>query len=230
MQNQITKTLLEIFRIISINDKLTFANKNLFDYSDAEIITPVGNMLPLLFEYKSNLPNQPINYRLLQELMDKLNQNHSLIRLNHIGFCYHVKSQKDEKARLINLIKQTKFHMYEEKSNDQGLWLFMGDTNNWEDPMVELVPVESTNDKWVDYWLPHIQIDIDTTLTADEIENIVKVIFQNTYKPYRFTIDGTVYFIRNYLGILDGINFNLDLATKSRNVRLIRQSWLNRID
>lgn len=229
-KNKILDVFQKVLSVLFCNETLVFQNTDLLDFSDTEIITPVGNILPLLSECKSKLPDHPVNFELLKQLINTLNNDRSIVRLNHIGFCYKVDSQEKEKERLINLLRQTKFHLYQEKSNDDGLWLFIGDTINWEEPMIELVPVEKTNDKWVDYWLPHIQIDIDTNLTAEEIEDRTTSVFTNAIEPYSITIDGTVYIVRNHLGIIDGINIKLDLATSARNVKFTRQHLLTRID
>ncbi len=230
MNDNILGVLKTIVSVLSQNNKLTLQDKNLYDFSDTEISTPVGNILPLLLEHKSKLSDHPVNFELLKQLTDRLTSDKSIVRLNHVGFCYKVLSLEKEKQRLHSLIKQTEFYIYQEKSNDDGLWLFVGDTNNWEEPMIELIPVEKTNDKWVDYWLPHIHIDIDTTLTAGEIENRVSSIFNISIKPYSIIIDGTVYIVRNYLGTIDGVNIYLDLATSARNVKFSRQHLLTRIE
>jgi len=230
MDHKLLSVLKTIFSVLSQNEKLVFQDKNLFEFSETKISIPIGTILSLLLEHKSKLPDQFIDCELLKQLIDKLTKDQSIIRLNHVGFCYKVASQEKEKEKLMDLIKKTNFHLYQEKSNDDGLWLFIGDTNNWEDPMIELLPVEKTNDKWVDYWLPHIQIDIDTNLTAKEIKNRISQVFGNAIKPYFITIDGIVYIVRNYLGTIEGINIVLDLATNARNVKSARQQLLTRID
>lgn len=229
MTNNVLNAINKIFAILSKNEKLVFKNTDLFNFSDTEITTPVGNVLPLLLENKSPLPDQPIKFELLEKLLYALTKNQSIIRLNHIGFCYKVASQEKEKQRLINLVKQTKFHLYQEKSNDYGLWLFIGNTETWEEPLIELLLVEKTNDKWVNYWLPHIHIDIDTILTANKIENILDEIYNDKQKLYLIKINETVYIARYYLGCIDGINIDLDLATNSRNVKFTRQNLLKKI-
>ncbi len=230
MEYKILENFKKIISILSRNDKLIFKNTNLFDPSDTEISTPVGDILPLLLEHKSKLPDHPFTFELLKLLIDKLNNDQAIIRLNHVGFCYKVSSQEKEKERLIGLIKQTKFHLYQEKSNDDGLWLFIGDTGKWEEPLIELIPVEKTKDKWVDYWLPHIHIDIDTKLTVKDITKSIGSIFHSSIKPYFITIDGVVYVVRNYVGTTEGVSFYLDLATRARNVQFARQHLLTKIE
>ena len=219
----------KIFSVLSCNDTLVFKNTHLLDCSDTEISTPVGNILPLLLEHKSKVSDHPVHFELLKQLIDRLTSDQSIVRLNHVGFCYKVSSQEKEKERLKELIKQTEFHVYQEMSSDDGLWLFIGDTSKWEEALIELLPVEKTKDRWVDYWLPHMHIDIDTTFTAQEIENRVRSILNTSIKPYLITIDGIVYIVRIYLGSIDGVNIYLDLATRSRNVQFARQHLLTRI-
>ncbi|QQG44126.1 MAG: hypothetical protein HYW86_04685 [Candidatus Roizmanbacteria bacterium] len=229
MENKVLVILKNIFNILARNDKLFLESNNLVEFSDSEIKTPIGDIFPFLLNQKSNLKDQIIDTNFLVKLVDALSKNNSIVRLNHIGFCYKVDSQEKEKERLIELIKQSKFHLYQEQSNDDGLWLFIGNTDDWENPLIELLPVEKTNDHWVDYWLPHIQIDIDTALTGKEIEDTVRSTFNNTIEPYQIKIDGVVYIVRNRIGVIGGVNINIDLATNSRNVQIARQNSLIKV-
>lgn len=230
MNTKLCKTLNEILDTLSKNDKLPFNNNDLFSFSDGKILTPVGDVVPLLLNHKSRLKDEFVGINILENFVNLLTKKDSIISLNHIGFCYKVASQETEKDRLIKLIKDSNFHLYQEPSNDAGIWLFIGNTDKWENPMVEIIPVEKTNDKWVDYWLPHIQIDIDTTLSTEEIEKTVSLIFGRSVFPFSIVIDGTVYIVRNRLGTIDGVNITLDLATNSRDIKYLRQNILKRID
>lgn len=229
MENKLLNNLKKIFAILSENDKLIFNECGLFKFSDKEISTPAGNILPLLLSHKSKLKDQIIEINLLTKLVDLLSKNQSIIRLDHIGFCYKVASLKKEKERIIELISKSNFHLYQEQSSDDGLWLFVGNTDNWENPMIEFVPIEKTNDKWVDYFLPHIQIDIDTNLTSQEIKKLMKSVFNDKVQPFPIVINEIVYIVRNRLGTIGGVNINLDLATNSRNVKFVRQKVFNKI-
>lgn len=230
MQIQLFKTLNKVLTSLSVNKKLSFETNDLFSFSDNKIITPVGNIGSLLLQHKSKLKDQFVNIDSLQNFVNQLTNDESIIRLNHMGFCYKVDSQKAEKERLAKLMKSSKFNLYQEPSNDDGMWFFIGNTDNWEEPMIEMLPVEKTNDKWMDYWLPHIQIDIDTTLTEKEIKTYAESIFGKSINPFSIAIDGVVYIVRNRLGTVDGVNITLDLATNSRNVKYQRLNLLKRVD
>lgn len=229
MGSKFLKTLGDVLNILGRNKAASFENVDFVSLSEEGIITPVGDVLPLLLKHKSGLQDEFVDISLLGELIDRLNASHSIVRLNHVGFCYKVESQDAEKERFIKLINDSKYHLYEEQSNDEGVWLFIGNAEDWEKPMVEMIPVEETSDKWVDYWLPHIQIDIDTTLTEKEIVKYVKSTFGKSINPFSIAIDGTVYIVRNRLGTIDGVNITLDLATNSRNVKYARQNILRKI-
>lgn len=229
MQYKLLKILKQVLDILAKNNKINFNNNDLFKFSDTEILTPAGDILPQLFNHKSKLKDQFVDLFLLTKFLDLTSKKQSFIRLNHIGFCYKVESLIKEKERLVNLISASNFHLYQEPSSDDGLWLFAGNTENWENPMLEFVPMEGSNDKWVDYFLPHIHIDIDTTLTGQEIEKIVKSVFNDKIQPFSIIINGITYIIRNRLGIINGVNIHLDLATNSRNVKSLRENVFEKI-
>ncbi|KKP87047.1 MAG: hypothetical protein UR89_C0008G0019 [Candidatus Roizmanbacteria bacterium GW2011_GWA2_35_8] len=226
--NNLNKTLEEIFQILSSCRKLEL-NECPVRVNYAQIITPIGDMSPVLFNHKSKLKNQIIDITSIKRLIEVLNHNDSIIRLNHIGFCYKVASQENEKKRIAEIVQKTNFHLYQEESNDDGLWLFIGNTKKWEKPLLELLPIEKSDDRWVEYFLPHIQFDVDTNLTAEDINKLAKKVFSKNITPYHIIIDGITYIVRNRLGVIDGVNIFLDLATNSRNVKFHRQNILRKI-
>ena len=68
--------------------------------SDSQIVTPIGDVTPILFNQKSKLKNKMIDLNLLKNLVSVLDCNGSIVRLNHIGFGYRVQSQQAERQRL----------------------------------------------------------------------------------------------------------------------------------
>jgi len=225
---KLNQTLDTIFQTLSSCNKLQF-NDCPVKVNDSQIITPIGDVMPMVFHQKSKLENTMIDLDTLKKFIAKLDGKNSIVRLNHIGFGYRVESQQIERQRLINMARQTDQFLYEEASNDFGLWLFLGNTGVWEKPLIEFVPVEA-DDPQIDYFLPHVQIDIDTTLNANEIEKLINEGFNNTIKPYHVAIiDGITYIVRSRLGVIDGVNIFIDLATNSRNVKFHRQNLLKKI-
>jgi len=228
MTNIVTK-LTEVNNLLLKNTKIVLPEKNLLTISNREIRTPLGDILPLLSHHKSKLSNQFIELHLLKELIDELTSHNHIIRLNHIGFCYKVDSQQNEKDRIASLVQQSNYQLYQEPTNDDGMWLFVGDLTRWNNPVIELIPVEKTSDQWLDYWLPHIQIDLDTTMKGEDIELLVRSIFGDSITPFPIVINNSVCIVRNRLGTVDGVNISLDLATSARKVKELRQQIWKKI-
>lgn len=238
--NKLNNNLLGIFEILSTNPKTNFYKEqtikinassgiNLLKITPSSISIPIPDFIKRFFNHKSSLKNKIVNLNSLQKFIGLLSANDQIVRLNHIGFCYKTDSTNKELELIQSVVKGTSLHLYEEPSNDKAKWLFLGDLENWSDPLIEILPVEKSDDKWVEYWLPHIQIDIDTLLSAAEIENEIKNIFGNQIMPYRIVIEGIAYIVRCRLGVTDGVNINLDLATNERNTQFHREKILRKL-
>lgn len=157
-------------------------------------------------------------------LIAKIKTNGNLKGINHIGFCYKVASKQAEVKRLLDIAKAKNIPLYQEPSIDDGDWLFAGDITDITNPLLELIPHEgNTDDKWIDYWLPHIQFDIDTSLSTEEVEVIVKELINDPGVPYSIQIDGITYIQRVHLGSVEGVNIFLDIATNNRDPTYRRQ-------
>ncbi len=228
MESKLLKTLKIVIDILSVHKNLSFKNRDLFKISSSKITTPIGDPLTL-FKHKSRINDEIIDLGQLKNLIDHIRASDSIVRLNHIGFGYLVDDKQLEKQRLIKSVQKTNFYLYEEESNDFGLWLFMGDTGKWQNPLIEFVSVEKSNENYDEY-LPHIQIDIDTKYSSVQIDDLIVKYFDNKVKSYHIAvIDGKTYIIRVKIGSIDGINIFLDLATNSRNVKKHRKEFLKKI-
>lgn len=240
--NNFATTLIEVFKTLSINPNLKYvedesvvinlgSGKNIIAVNSKGITTPINRINSIYKVNISPLPDTKPNLHELSAFISKLTDKNAIIRLNHIGICYKTESQIAERKLLAKEIANTNLNLYEEPSNDKGLWLFVGDTTKWDDPLLELLPVEDTTDEWVNYWLPHFQIDIDTNLDHGINENLVIETFTGNIKPIRITvIDGVTYTIRIRLGIVDGVNIDLDIATNARNVEYARKHILQKLN
>jgi len=181
--------LLEIFELLSTNSSLKkYKDKNeveilsgkntLLKINKNEIITSVPNFFQGFNKYKSKLNYEFKDLKSLGKLIEKLTARNNIVRLNHIGFCYKSDSIAVEKSKLIKSCLENKLHLYEEDSSDETRWYFIGNIkNDWQIPLIEYLLLEQTDDAWKDYWLPHVQIDIDTNLSDKEIEKELKVFF-----------------------------------------------------
>jgi hypothetical protein len=199
----------------------------LFKIEDGRAVTPLLEDTLSLFGYRATLPDEFRSQELIRNLIKDIQAGKGYKGINHIGFCYKVASKGAEAKRLIDVAKSSNTPIYREPSNDDGDWLFVGDfSDDITNPVLEVIPHEgNTNDKWVDYWLPHIQFDIDTGISPDEIKTIVRRKYiSDRFVPYSIQIDGITYIQRVRLGCVEGVNVYLDLATNNRNMNY-RKSW-----
>ncbi|MCR4264283.1 MAG: hypothetical protein NUV98_06215, partial [Candidatus Roizmanbacteria bacterium] len=215
--NTVTQKIIEILKFIPAGKTLeTKDNNTILSLSDGRTLLRISSShieipkIPSanhLFDNRSPLQDEFVPTDQIKKLLGYLLSHNLFQRLNHVGICYQTKSVKDEKERILQEARNAQVHVYEENSNDGQTWLFVGDIANWDDPLVEIVLVQNTDDKWKDYWLPHFQIDIDTFLNGDEIEALLLKIFEGKVKPYRlFETDKFICVVRARLGILSGIN------------------------
>lgn len=188
------------------------------------------NTPSIFFDQKSKLSDAFIDLKLLEDFLIFLNKNSTPIFFNHIGFCYQVTSKKIERDRLKKLAHEKKLNIYEIPSNDASLWLFIGDKNNMNIPLLEFLPVEKADDYYKDYWMPHIHIDLHTRLTVDQIKYSTHTIFQGikTANP-SVVINGVIYQTRIWLGVISGVNICLDLGTNKTNSLYQRRYLLKAI-
>ena len=90
--------------------------------------------------------------------------------------------------------------------------------------------IETENDKWKDYWLPHFQIDIDIHLGSDEIESLIRKIFQGKVYPHKLIEVGEfTIVVRARLGVISGINISLDIGYEGRMTRYHRVKLLTEL-
>ncbi len=198
----------------------------LLKIEEGKIVTPISNDMLSLLSYRATVPNAFRDQSLVQNLVNDIRASGGYKGINHIGFCYKVASKDTEAKRLVKAAINSHTPIYREPSNDEGDWLFVGDfSDDITNPVLEIIPHEgNTNDKWVDYWLPHIQFDIDTGLSPDEIKTIVRKYISDRFVPYSIQIDGITYIQRVRLGCTEGVNIYLDLATNNRDPNY-RKSW-----
>ena len=198
-QKLFASKLLDVFKILASEPNLNFIKDNqveisvslrktLFKISSNDINVPGIPISENFFEKSSPLKNDFVSNNQIQKFISILSEKESVLRLNHIGFCYSTNSIEREKQRLLKLANHNNLSLYQEESQDDSMWLYIGKTTKWYSPLIEFVLVEKTNDRWKDYWLPHFQIDIDTNLVVEDVELIVTKVFSGKVRPYRAVV------------------------------------------
>ncbi|HUB93808.1 MAG TPA: hypothetical protein VMB52_04870 [Verrucomicrobiae bacterium] len=197
----------------------------LFHVEDDKLVTPIAGDTMSLFTYRSKRVDEVTSYSVIKELIDAIKDSGDYKGVNHIGFCYKVSSKEDEVRAITQSASSKGYLAYQEPSIDDADWIFVGDLSDITNPLLEFLPHEGrTDDKWIDYWLPHIQFDIDTGMAPEEIEILVKRFICKPFTPYSIQIDGVTYIQRVNLGCLEGVNLMLDLSTNNRDINY-RNSW-----
>lgn len=233
--------LVGIFTLLSANKKLDFLDngqvsislsdgRKLLDITSSGLIIPDISIPQSIFSRPSPLIDHFVPSGQIETFIGSLTDRDLVARLNHTGFCYLVASKKIEAERIKTIVGSSKWHLYEEESKDLSDWFFLGDKTNWQDPLIEFVPTEMNEDKWRDYWLPHISVDIDTNLSGEEIEALVIKTFEGKVPPYRMiVVNGNICVIRARLGSVSGVNFYFDLGTVTRDPQYHRERLLKQI-
>jgi len=206
------------------DDRIT--KLGLFCIEDGKVATPpADDTLSALLTYRSKRVDELIEHSAIEELVTAIKAGAGYKGINHIGFHYKVASKDNEIKRIAQEASNKGYHAYQEPSTDDAAWVFVGDISEITSPLLEFLPHEGqTNDKWVDYYLPHIQFDIDTGLSPNEIEILVKKFINRPFTPFSIKIDGITYIQRVNLGCLEGVNLMLDLSTHHRDINY-RRSW-----
>lgn len=198
---------------------------DLFGVKGGALKTPVADDTLALMTHRSKRQDKQVDEPALNQLLAEIKATKKLKGLNHIGFCYKVASKQAELKRIVGEASKKGLHVYQEPSIDEADWLFVGDISEITNPMLEFLPIQGEpNDQWVDYWLPHIQFDIDTSLTPNEIKTLVQKYMPQPGSPYSIQIDGITYIQRVNLGCSEGVNLFLDISTRYRDVNY-RKTW-----
>ena len=152
----------------------------------------------ILCENKDKIPTKIHNFTpFLKEI------SHSITRLNHIGISYFCENIDKEIGTYEKILENSNFKIYEgESGKARSRWFFIGDKNDWNSPLFEIV-LNENNGTLVDEWKPHFQVHIDTKFTIDEIENLTRKYFGHDF--FKWKLDTPGYGIVCAMGFLGEI-------------------------
>ena len=236
----VNKKLLEVFGVLAKSPNMaymnngevtikTFSGQVLLHITQTAITTPVTKITDQVFQQKSPLPDAFVSMGDFGIFVDGLMKK-EIKGLDHVGFCYTTDSQENELTRIKKALQRSPFYLYEMKSTDIAKWYFIGDRSHSLDPMVELLPAPTNNEPDLPFWMPHVQIDMETQYTAAGISEMIHEIFGNARKP-QFQIDpgSGVYAVRFWLGTVSGVNVMLDIGTNIVDLEWVRKNMLYEI-
>lgn len=108
------------------------------------------------------------------------------ISLNHAGIGYTPENIDTEIEKIIGIVKQSTHKIYEDPTGPEAdmRWVFIGDTTD-HGPMFEIVlPEKKLNMR------PHMQFDIDTDLSPDEVQERISENFGDDMLDWDLDIPG----------------------------------------
>jgi len=215
----------QIEYIYSLIKDTRLEQAGLLQVEDDRLVTPIVDDTLSLFSYTSSRVDSTLPHSVIKELISTVQASSGYKGINHVGFCYKVASKEAAVKTICTTASRKGYSVYREPSNDDADWIFVGDLSDVTNPLLEFLPHEgNTDDPWIDYWLPHIQFDIDTGMTPEAIETLVKKLIDRPFTPHPIQIDGVTYIERVNLGCLEGVNLMLDLSTSNRNINY-RNQW-----
>ena len=151
----------------------------------------------------------------------------AVVRLNHMGISYYPEDSDKDIKEYQALLKDTGLDLYiEPAESEHEQWLFVGDRNNWADPLFELV-MNKPGAPYADYWIPHFQIDIDTTLSIEQLEKLTEKHLGKGFFKWKFDIkDYGVVLATGKLADIHGSKIYLALGTNLRGTEWHRREGL----
>lgn len=153
--------------------------------------------------------------------------SNSLVRLNHVGINYFCDDMQQETQFLRSLAKTTATPLFEEQSSEpEERWLFLGNTADWQSPLVEIVLSEE-NKRQEMLWKPQFQIDVDTTLSIEEIKTLTNKHLGKGFVVWQLDVPdhGTV-LAMGHLGKVGDANISLGIGTDKRETEYHRKNEL----
>ena len=220
--------------ISDITSFLKVKNDSLFLISNDSILLKINKDSFFLGEdtdlsHKISVENtQPENFMLPIDNIVSFFKDISITRLNHLGISYHCDNFDSEIEEYRKHLKKSDYKLYEEPAdNDFQKWLFIGNVNSWKAPLFEVVL--NKGDK-VTEWLPHFQIDIDTSLSFDELKDKTQSHFRSDF--FKWQLDVPDYGIVLGMGSLGSVNktkLYLGIGTKIRDTKFHRQNILKQV-
>ncbi|MFZ1549156.1 MAG: hypothetical protein WAT44_01660 [Microgenomates group bacterium] len=182
------------------------------------------NIIGKVPTHSNDLPNMPNIAIFLNAISSKV------LRLNHIGVSYWCENIENELLEYQNAIKGSDLKVYEEFSgNPKNRWFFLRSDPKWTAPLIEIVLNQSKN-YYEDEWMPHFQIDIDTSLDYKELIFLTNKFLKHDFFSWNMNIPNYgVVLGMGLLGTINNTKIYLGLGTNLRNTKYHREVSLKEV-
>lgn len=137
--------------------------------------------------------------------------------INHLGISYSCPNIKKEISYYKKLIFGTTLKLFEEKSDTKNnRWFFIGNLDNKNNPLFEIVLTESRISV-CNTWVPHFQIDFDTSLSYQNIADATKFLLDKKFIRWKYDIPNRgIVLTMGILGKINGVKIALGIGTNLR--------------
>ena len=159
----------------------------------------------------------------IKSFLDEISS--SIVRLNHVGISYSCKNYQDETRTYAGML-HSKFNLLQEESDSENSkWYFIGDLTDWRSPIFELI-LNKPDRSSLGMWVPHFQIDIDTTLDFQGLERRLKSAFGTGFDWSLEVPNVGVVLGMKILGSVNGTKICLGTGTAKKNTEYHRKNLL----
>lgn len=199
--------------------------KNIVTITDGDIVIAGHSFQKELSNKSSQTDSSDMSIR-LKHFLDEIQDG---ILLDHMGISYFCGNIDGEKMRIKNIMADKSFPLQEEPTTeDDQAWLFLGNPNN-NDPLFEFVLNKGTQIP-DDSWRPHFQIDINTSLSIEEIRNLTDKHLGEGFVQWELDIPdvGTV-LAMGVVGQINGTKLALGIGTNKRSTVFVRENTFKSI-
>lgn len=152
----------------------------------------------------------------------------SELKLNHFGISYYCTDLDIEVSRIKKLLGNNE--LYEESAKSASTrWLFMGNIGKPSEPLFELV-LNERKKPVLSSWTPHIQIDVDTVLSYEDLRRVIKNHFGDNWIKWSIKVeDWGIPLVVGRLCSIDGLKVYLGIGTDKRGREWHRNKVLRRL-
>lgn len=202
-------------------------NPTLVSVSDSEITLKSTSLNSRITPVKTSKLETSISIQSLQAFIADI-ISLSSIQLNHFGISYYCTDIETEIENIKSLLGDDK--LYEEDSGiSTTKWLFVGDANDSDKPMFELILNERSGPV-LSSWVPHFQIDIDTTLSSDELNEVIKRHLGAGWVKWTIDVEGIgIPLVMGRLCSIDGLKVYLGIGTDKRDRAWHRRDGMSKL-
>lgn len=230
LNNQILKFLSILSKVDSlkkvikkINKKMTISEFIVIDENSIRVFDiELGNKININDSLKTDFRD----IEKFDKFIHKVFPN--IIRLNHVGISYYCLSIKEEMMFYKKRLGTNP--LYEETSgNTYSRWFFLGEISKWENPLFEIV-LNKGNTEYINEWIPHFQIDLDTNLQFNEIKKITNEIYGENFIKWSLDVPNFgVVLCMGRIFEVGNTKMYLGIGTNLRNTRYHRNELLKKV-